>query len=461
MTPAPFIPGPHQDVMIEHALDHPRCAIWAGMGMGKTSSALTVLNMLQLVEPGCDLVLAPLRVARSTWPNEAEKWDTLRNIEIVPIVGTEAERIAALKADASTNTINYDNLPWLIEHLAVNKMPWRWSRVVSDESTRLKGFRLRNGGQRAAAIARVAHTRVRRWINLTGTPSPNGLNDLWGQTWFLDAGVRLGRTYTSFKQRWFTEDRYTMEMRPAPFAREQIEDRLRDICVTLDPKDYFDIKDPIVRPVYVDLPAKARFQYREMEKKMFAEIEGNEIEAFNAAARTMKCLQLANGAAYIDDTGTKWVETHDVKLQALESIIEEAAGMPVLVAYQFKSDLARILKAFPKARQFDADPKTERDWNAGKIPIMALHPASGGHGVNLQDGGNILAIFGHWWNLEEYMQVIERIGPVRQMQAGHNRPTLVYPIVARDTVDELVMARRETKREVQDLLLEAMKRRAA
>lgn len=455
----PFTPGPHQTVMIEHMLEHPRGASFAGMGMGKTSSALSALNALQLLEPGRDLVLAPLRVARSTWPNEAAKWDTLSNLEIVPIVGTEAERTAALKRDGSTYTINYENLPWLIEHLSANKLPWRWSRVVADESTRLKNFRLRNGGQRSAAIARVAHTRVKRWINLTGTPSPNGLLDLWGQSWFLDAGARLGRTYTSFKQRWFSEDKYTYEIAPALFAREQIEDRLKDICITLDPKDYFDIAEPIVRSVYVDLTGKARRLYDEMEKKMFADLGTHEVEAFTAAAKTMKCLQLANGAAYVEESNEKWVVTHDEKLEALASIVEEAAGMPVLVAYQFKSDLARILKAFPKARHFDADPKTEREWNAGKIPLMALHPASGGHGVNLQDGGNILAIFGHWWNLEEYMQVIERIGPVRQMQAGHNRPTYVYPIVARDTVDELVMARRESKREVQDLLLEAMKRR--
>jgi SNF2 family DNA or RNA helicase len=178
----------------------------------------------------------------------------------------------------------------------------------------------------------------------------------------------------------------------------------------------------------------------------------------NAAARTMKCLQLANGAAYVDDAGN-WKDVHDEKLKALEDIVEEAAGMPVLVAYHFKSDLARLQHAFPKGRQLDSNPQTIKDWNAGKIPVMFAHPASAGHGLNLQDGGNILAVFGHWWNLEEYQQIIERIGPVRQLQAGHKRPMFIYHIIARDTIDEDVMLRRETKREVQDILLEAMKRK--
>lgn len=191
---------------------------------------------------------------------------------------------------------------------------------------------------------------------------------------------------------------------------------------------------------------------------MFLAIDGSEVEAFNAASKTIKCLQLANGAIYTNESGCQFSEVHDAKIQALESVIEEAAGAPVLVAYHFKSDLARLLKAFPLARHLDSDPRTIRDWNAGRIPVLLAHPASAGHGLNLQDGGNILAFFGHWWNLEEYQQIIERIGPTRQAQAGHDRPVFIHHIVAVGTVDELVMARRESKRAVQDLLLEAMKR---
>ena len=191
---------------------------------------------------------------------------------------------------------------------------------------------------------------------------------------------------------------------------------------------------------------------------MFMEIEGHGVEAFNAAARTGKCLQIANGAAYIDDK-KNWKECHDEKIQALESVVEET-NAPVLVAYNFQSDLARLLHAFPKARQLDSNPETIREWNAGKIPILLSHPQSAGHGLNLQDGGNSLVFFGHNWNLEERLQIIERIGPVRQMQAGHKRPVFIHNIIARDTVDEMVIERVETKREVQDILLAAMKRKS-
>jgi SNF2 family DNA or RNA helicase len=443
---------------MEWALDRPRSGIWAGMGMGKTVATLTALDILELVEPGPTLVLAPLRVAASTWPDEAKKWNHLRNIEISAVVGTPDERRAALRRPASVYTTNYDNLVWLVEHYGDK---WPFTKVVADESTRLKGFRLRQGGKRAQALARVAHTKVKRFIELTGTPSPNGLQDLWGQAWFLDRGERLGRSFDAFKNRWFQAipggDGY-QQIKPLPFAQVQIEDLLRDLCISLDARDYFDIAEPIVNVIRVDLPAKARRIYRDMEREMFMQIGEHEVEAFTAAARTIKCLQLANGAAYVDDAGT-FTEVHDAKIQALDSVISEAAGMPVLVAYHFKSDLVRLKRAFPQGRHLDANPQTITDWNAGKIPVLFAHPASAGHGLNLQDGGNILVMFGHWWDLEQYQQIIERIGPTRQAQAGHDRPVFIHHIVATDTVDEIVMARRDTKREVQDLLLDALKRR--
>lgn len=463
MSRRDFTPRDYQTAIIDHELDVARCGVWAGMGMGKTVSTLTSLDHMELVEPGPALVLAPLRVAASTWPDEAKKWSHLKNVEVSAVVGTPDERRAALRRPATIYTTNYDNLPWLVEHLGDK---WPFKKIVADESARLKSFRLRQGGKRAQALGRVAFKHASRFIELTGTPSPNGLKDLWGQAWFLDAGQRLGRTYDAFESRWFAYQRIKdavsgrQDIKPIilPFAQEQIQDRMRDLCLSLDPRDYFDIAEPIVNVIRVELPAKARRLYRDMEREMFMQIGEHEIEAFSAASRTIKCLQIANGAAYTDDSGT-WAEVHDAKLQALESVIEEAAGMPVLVAYHFKSDLARLRTAFPKGRVLDADPQTIRDWNAGKIPILFAHPASAGHGLNLQDGGNILAFFGHWWDLEQYQQIIERIGPTRQAQAGHDRPVFIHHIVAADTVDELVMARRDTKREVQDLLLEAMKRR--
>lgn len=455
-----FKPREYQAPVIDHVVDVPRCALWVPMGGGKTVSTLTATDHIALVEDCYPLlVIAPLRVAQSTWPDELSKWQHLHALRASPIVGTAAERRVALRARAEVYTINYENLPWLIEELA-GKWPFRM--VIADESTKLKGFRLRQGSKRAQALAKVAH-KTPRFVELTGTPSPNGLIDLWGQAWFLDKGVRLGRSFDAFKHRWFQtiqvgEDRFAVRLDPLPFAQEQIEDRLRDLCLYVDVAKYLNIQEPVINTVWVDLPAKARRLYRDMEREMFLQIGESEIEAFNAASKTMKCLQLANGAIYTDEQGA-WAEVHDAKIQALESIVEEAAGMPVLVAYHFKSDLARLLKAFPRGRHLDQDPQTIRDWNAGKVPVLFAHPASAGHGLNLQDGGNILAVFGHNWNLEEYQQILERIGPTRQFQAGHNRPVFIHHIVARDTVDEIVMARRESKRAVQDLLLEAMQRR--
>jgi SNF2 family DNA or RNA helicase len=465
----PFIPREYQKLIIDQHLDVPRCATWAGMGMGKTSATLSSLELMYMCghESKPALVLAPKRVAQSTWPDEAKKWDHLRNIEVAPIIGTEAERKLALRnKNASVFTINYENLPWLMETL---DGAWPFGPVVSDESTKLKGYRSRQGSLRAKALGSVAHTKINRFIELTGTPSPNGLVDLWGQAWFLDQGIRLGRSFAAFQQRWFITMRGETHttMVPQPFAQVQIQERLKDICMTLEAKDYFDIKEPIVSTILVDLPARAREIYRGMEREMFANISGHDVEAFNAGAKSAKCHQIANGAAYIDPVADsdehprakQWREVHDEKILALESIIEESGGMPVLVAYHFKSDLARLQKAFPKGRVLDDNPQTIRDWNAGKVPVLFAHPASAGHGLNLQDGGNIVAYFSIDWNMENHLQILERIGPTRQLQSGYDRPVFVYFILARDTVDEQIKDRLEGKGTVQQLLLDSMKRK--
>lgn len=457
----PFTPRPYQHAIVNHILEHPRCAIYAGMGLGKTVGTLTAIDALQLVEPEPVLVVAPLRVAQSTWPDEAAKWAHLAGLRVSAVVGTPAERRAALARDAAVYTTNYENVPWLIEELGER---WPFRTVVADESTRLKGFRLRQGGVRARSLGRIAHTRVERFVELTGTPSPNGLQDLWGQAWFLDRGERLGRSFEAFRYRWFQTiqvgaDRNAVRLEPLRHAQAEIQEKLADLCLSLDARDWFDIAEPIVNVIPVELPEKARALYRAMEKEMFMALDsGHEIEAFDAASRTTKCLQLANGAIYTDPECSAWAEVHDAKLQALEEVIEEAAGMPVLVAYHFRSDLARLQRAFPRGRALDKNPQTITDWNAGRIPVLFAHPASAGHGLNLQDGGNILVFFGHWWDLEQFQQIAERIGPTRQAQAGHDRPVFIHHIVARDTVDELVMACRESKRAVQDVLLDALNR---
>lgn len=458
MTAKPYTPRAYQPAGIAHIVDHERCALWASMGAGKSLMTLTALEAIALVDDSNPtLVIAPLRVARDVWPYETLKWQHLQHLEVAPIVGDARQRAAALShRNAQIFTINYENLEWL--DTALEGKPWPFATVIADESTRLKGFRLRQGGRRARAIARHAHKDIKRWVNLTGTPSPNGLQDLWGQTWFLDQGQRLGRTHAAFVNRWFRTKYDGFGLEPLPFAEPQIHGALRDLCLTIDFKDYYDIREPIFNTILVDLPGPARHLYQQMERKMFAEIAGHPVEAFNAATRTNKCLQLANGAAYVGENTDRWEETHTVKLEALEEIVEEAGGTPVLVAYEFVSDKERILRAFPRARLLKTK-QDEDDWNAGKIPMLVAHPKSAGHGLNLQDGGNILAFFGHNWNLEERLQILERIGPVRQMQSGHDRAVLVYDIVARDTIEEDVLLRHESKREVQDLLLNAMKRR--
>lgn len=472
-----FVAHPYQDLIIAHESEHERGNVWAGMGLGKTVSTLTALESLYHfgIESMPTLVCAPYRVAQSTWPDEVEKWEHLSGLEVVPVLGDASRRAMQLRCDAPIFTINYENLPWLVDWFEHNPRPWPFGIVVADESTKLKSTRISQqrsktgteflrkgaGGKRGQAVAQVAHTKVRRWVNLSGLPAPNGLKDLWGQQWFVDGGQRLGRSFSAFEKRWFATVRgdggYGKSI-PLAHAQEQIQAALSDCTIAIDPADWFDLEQPIVRNVAVDMPGAARRIYRDMERKMFAEIETQPVEALNRGVATLKCLQLASGAVYVDDE-QNWKEVHDAKLQALEDIVEEAAGMPVLVAYHFKPDLARLLRAFPKARVLDQNPQTIRDWNAGKVPILLAHPESAGHGLNLQDGGNILVFFSHWWALEAYEQIIERIGPVRQLQAGHRRPVFIYHIVAQGTVDEDVMERRTSKRAVHEILMEAMKRR--
>lgn len=456
MTARTFQPHDYQRHIIDHILSHDRCAIWAGMGLGKTSSTLTAIDALRFVEDGPILVLAPSRVCQTTWPEEAKKWAHTQHLTVRPATGALKDRVVAIGQRADVYAVNYENLPWLVEHWGER---WPYRTVIADESTKLKSFRLRQGGKRAQAFARVAHTKVKRFVALTGTPSPNGLQDLWGQMWFIDRGQRLGRTYDAFRQRWFRAHPSGFGLQALPHAQAEIQALLSDVCLSIEAKDWFDLRQPIVNNIYVDLPARARQAYEELERQMFTELDtGHEVEAFNAAARTIKCLQLASGALYVGEGNTEWQELHDQKLLALEEVVEEAAGMPVLVAYHFKSDLARLTKRFPQGRVLDTNPQTLRDWNTGQIPILFAHPQSAGHGLNLQDGGNILVFFSHWWNLEERLQIIERIGPTRQLQAGHDRPMYIHNLIAQRTVDELVIERVETKREVQDLLMEAMKR---
>jgi SNF2 family DNA or RNA helicase len=442
-------------------IENPRANLWAAPGLGKTSMVLVLLDILHNVvgEDGPTLVLAPLRVARDTWPQEVTKWLRLAGLTVVAVTGTPEQRRAALRIPAQVYVTNYDQVVWLSQYFTDAKKLWPFKRVVADESPRLKSFRLRQGGVRAQALGRVAHTIVTSWINLTGTPAANGLTDLWGQQWFIDQGKRLGRTFSVFQEQFFipiNHDGYTNWV-PRESSQARIMELLADCSLTIDPKDWFDLADPIINIVKVELPAAARKHYKALEKEFFTELNGHAIEVHNAAAKSMKLLQCASGAVYNDDGKT--VELHDAKLEALDSIVTEASGAPILVAYHFKSDLARLQRTFPQGRALDTDPRTIADWNAGKVPLLFAHPASAGHGLNLQDGGNIVVFFSQWWDLEQHDQVIERIGPVRQLQSGHQRAVFIHYLIAAQTVDEVVMERRNSKRSVQDMLLEYMKRK--
>ena len=445
---------PHQQRMLEWVAARPRCALWAKPGTGKTAVGLAYLDLVRNVlgDTRPALVVAPLRVARDVWGDEARRWPDTAAWRVVPVVGSAIERAAALAAPCEIHTINYENLPWLLRELAG---AWPYGTVIADEATKLKSFRTRRGGVRAKALGKIAQ-RTDRWVNLTGTPASNGLQDVWGQTWFLDFGARLGRNYSNFQSRFFAlpphAGRFAQHV-PRDNADAQIRTLLADLCLSVELEH---LPQPQIVDVPVRMPDAARALYKTLERDMFAALpDGEEIESPSAAALTVKCLQLANGAVYTDHSGT-WSRVHDAKLDALADLSEELQA-PLLVAYHFKSDLSRLTTRFPDAADLST-PNGMAKFKAGDCALGFGHPASMGHGVDgLQYVCHNAAFFGHWWSLENSDQFIERIGPARQFQAGLNRAVTVYNIVATGTVDELVVKRRETKRGVQDALMQHLK----
>lgn len=467
-----FVPRPYQNLIRSFALDHRRANIFASPGLGKTSASIDIFDSLRAVgEAKRALVLAPKRVAINSWGGEIDKWrDSFGHLSIAVAIGTPDQRMAALRSGADITCINYDNIPWLMEKAGSE---WPFDVVFADESTRLKGLRVAQrtstrgkeyiqgqGSTRAKAIAGVALKHVRHWYNLTGSPAPNGLQDLWGQQFFVDGGRRLGSSFAAFQNRWFRSvpgsGGYS-QIEPLPFAQREIEALLRETSITVDAKDWFPIEDAIERHFYVDLPSAARKHYLEIEKNLFTELAcGAEVEVFSSGSKAQKLLQIANGIIYHSEG--EWENLHDEKLDALRSIKEETNGENLLVAYHYKPDRQRILKAFPKARFLDDNPKTLEDWNAGRIPMLVCHPASAGHGLSLQHGGRILVDYSSNYNMEYDEQVLARVGPVRQLQSGYNRSVFRYRIVARDTIEQhSVLPRLTHKMSIQDSLKAAMK----
>lgn len=458
-----------QRIITGACIDRPRLNVWADMGLGKTVSVLDALDKLSVVDgDGPTLVVGPLRVAEATWPDEIAKWDHLGGWRASPVLGNPGARLAALKADANLFTVNFENVPWLVDQFGKRNRRWPFAKVVFDECTRLQGFRLKQGSAQAKALGTVAHVHVKRWINLTGTPASNGLLGLWGQNWFVDKGDALGRTFGDYTDRWFQFTHQKVELsgggqfsrptlRPMDWAQEEIEARMAPVTVSLKARDYFpNLKEPIRNVIKVKLPTKARIRYREMEKKFFTEIRGHEIEAVHAASKSQKLLQIASGAVY--DADREWHEVHTAKLEALRSVVMEANGGNVLAVYHFKPTLHRLLKGFNSAVHINSLAAI-RAWNAGEIGLGLVHPQSIGHGVSLQDGGNVLVHVDQWWDLERHLQINERLGTMRQMQSGYDRDVFEHYIVAESTLDEEVLRRHSTKASVQDSLREAMKAR--
>lgn len=449
-----FIPRPHQPHMINHLIDHRRCALWAEPGLGKTSAVLSALDALWIAGSNCwpALVIAPKRVATDVWAQEAAKWDEFSYMQVSVLVGTPKQREQALRACADVYVINFENTQWLTKQL---NGAWPFKTVVVDEATKLKGFRHRGGSKRARALAKISG-KAGRWIELTGTPAANGMKDLYGQVFFLDHGERLGRTWTDFKRRYFDENLYTFQLTEKPGAREQITDKVKDLCLTVRAEDWFDLRKPVITTVPVILPPKAMKLYKDYEKNMWLQLDSEEeLLPANAAHYSSQCLQIASGGV-ITEEGYEAI--HDAKLDALESIVSETNGANLLVGYWWRNDLTRLQQRFPKARALH-DSQDIEDWNNGDIPMLLCHYASAGHGLSLQHGGHRIVHYSRGWGLETDEQLRARCGPVRQMQAGYERVVYEYNLVATGTIDEELLERHRTKRAVQDILLNSTKRK--
>lgn len=442
-----YKPHRYQEFAKEHIIRHAVAALFLDMGLGKTVITLTAIKelMYERFEIQKVLVIAPLRVARDTWPAEIRKWDHLAGLTYAVAVGTQAERLAALRSKADIHIINRENVTWLVEE---SGLPFDYDLVVIDELSSFKSYR----AKRFKSLLSVRRT-VKRIVGLTGTPSSNGLMDLWAQFRLLDLGERLGRYISRYRERYFLPDKrnaqvvFTYKLKPG--AEEQIYNAISDITISMKAEDYLDLPPCIHNVVKVALSEREREVYERFRKEMVISLGGEEIDAMNAAALSNKLLQMANGAVY-DDSHTGH-QIHDRKLDALEDLIEAANGRPVMVCYWFRHDLERIRRRFPMVRELKTA-KDILDWNAGKIPVALVHPASAGHGLNLQYGGCTLIWFGLTWSLELYQQTNKRLH-----RQGQKSTVVIHHIVADGTIDELVLAALHRKDQAQTALIDAVK----
>ena len=442
-----YQPHEYQQYATDFILTHPIAAVLLEMGLGKSVITLTAIQDLCLDSFLVHrvLVIAPLRVARDTWPTEIQKWDHLQELSYSVAVGTAQERRAALQKPAFIHIINRENVQWLIEESGIR---WDYDMVVVDELSSFKSHQ-------AKRFKRLLKMRplVNRFVGLTGTPSSNGLMDLWAEFRLLDMGKRLGRFITHYRDTFFTPDRrngmQVFSYKPKPGAEDEIYRRIGDITISMKSADYLQMPECVMNTVPVTLSEDEHKKYQAMAKELVLKLQGVEVDASNAAALSGKLCQLANGAIYTEDKRTLYF--HDRKLDALEDLIEGANGKPVLVAYWFQHDLARIKKRF-KVRELKSS-KDIADWNAGKIPVAVIHPASAGHGLNLQAGGSTLVWFGLTWSLELYQQTNARLW--RQGQRADT--VVIHHIITRGTIDESIMKALTLKDKSQAALIQAVK----
>jgi SNF2 family DNA or RNA helicase len=432
---------PYQQKAVEFIVQNKRCAIFASMGSGKTLIALEALRYL----PGLVLVVTTKRVAKYVWPDEVKKWRP--ELSIVCIEGTPYQRFQAIKTPADIYTINFEQLTWFEKHAP------QFKTIIVDESSKLRGFRLRQGTKSTTALNNIDLADY--FIELTGTPAPQGIIDLYGQLFFLDKGQRLGRTYSAFTSRFFSATTMPggyQKLTPYKNAFANVMEKIKDVCLTIDVKDHMDIAEPIYNKIDIELPPKVMDQYTAMEQDMISEIGDSVITVTSAAIVSNKLLQMTSGSVYDENGNT--IHVHDEKLLALDDVLEEWSHQPVIVVYWFKSSLEKLQKRYPKGKTIDGNID---DWNKGLVDILFIHPQSGGHGLNLAEGGNVMVFYDLTWNLEYHQQVIERIGPTRQKQAGLDRAVFVYYLLAKNTIDSRVVKVLEGKSTVQSALLEGLK----
>ena len=441
-----YNPHAYQSYATEFILSHPISAVFLEMGLGKSVITLSAIFDLCLDSfLVCKvLVIAPLRVARDTWPAEINKWDHLKGLSYSVAVGTEKERIDALKKQSTLYIINRENVDWLVHKSGI---PFHFDMVVIDELSSFKSY----GAKRFKSLLKVRPS-VKRIVGLTGTPSSNGLMDLWAEFRILDLGQRLGRYISHYRNTYFKPDKRNAQIvfsyKPLPGAEEEIYKQISDITISMKSTDYLKMPEYVSNEVFVTLSDKEWKVYSEFKEEMVANLGDEEIDAVNAAVLSGKLLQMANGAVY--DSGNKAHVIHEKKLDTLEDLIEGANGKPVLVAYWYKHDLERIKDRFP-VRQIQSSKDIE-DWNDGKIPIAVIHPASAGHGLNLQSGGSTLIWFGLTWSLELYQQTNARL-----YRQGQKDTVIVHHIITKNTIDEDVLLALTKKEKTQDALIDAVK----